>query len=237
MSRWMVIIAAAVLLIFVAGCSDDKECPTCPDPTPSQNYVGSATCGTAGCHQTVYNEFIESGHPYKLSEVVGGTAPTYPWDAEPASTRGATVANDGPPPTTPWTNYAYVIGGFFWKARWVQPDGNVYKTGTTAQLNLQAGVTEWVPYEQGKTKPYNYSCFKCHTTGASDQGSWPTGTTGFGTFVFGGVQCEECHGEGAQHASEPAKFEMTVDRSPELCGRCHTRDSLIQQCGGMLVPH
>jgi predicted CXXCH cytochrome family protein len=181
--------------------------------------------------------FIESGHPYKLTAVPGNQGPMYPWDAEHSS--GAIVSRDGPPPNTPWTDYAYVIGGYGWKARWVKPDGKVYTTGTEAQLNLWANEPEWVPYHQDEDKPYNYSCFKCHTTGASEEGSWPEGTTDFGTFVFGGVQCEECHGQGSQHASDPPRFDMVVDTSPALCGRCHTRDpqNRVAVSGGYIRHH
>jgi hypothetical protein len=43
-----------------------------------------------------------------------------------------------------------------------------------------------------------------------------------GTFRRGGVDCEECHGMGAQHAFVPGSYTMTVDDSNDLCGRCHT---------------
>jgi hypothetical protein len=181
--------------------------------------------------------FIESGHPYKLTEVPGSQGPTYPWDDQ--HTSGAIVSRDGPPPGTSWTDFAYVIGGYGWKARWVKPDGRVYTAGTQAQLNLWANGPEWVPYHQDEDKPYDQSCFKCHTTGASEEGSWPDGTTGFGTFAFGGVQCEECHGRGSQHVTDPERFDMTVDSSPELCGRCHTRDSQnrVAVSGGFIRHH
>jgi len=179
--------------------------------------------------------FLESGHPYKLTEVPGAQGPAYPWDSE----HPATVAGDGPPAGKSWTDFAYVIGGYGWKARWVQPDGMVY-IGTDVQLNLWGTpAPEWADYHVGTPTEYKYSCFKCHTTGASEDGSWPDGTTGFGTFEFGGVQCEECHGKGSQHASDPPKFEMTVDRSSALCGRCHTRDpqNRVLVSGGYIRHH
>jgi Cytochrome c554 and c-prime/Doubled CXXCH motif (Paired_CXXCH_1) len=219
----------------LTACSDD-DCPTCEDTAaPQLAYVGSQSCET--CHQANYDMFIESGHPYKLNEVVNGAAPTYPWDLEHAS--GATVAADGPPPGTTWDDFAYVIGGFGWKARWVKPDGNVYTAGKQAQLNLWASGPEWVAYHEDEVKPYNYDCFKCHTTGSSPEGSWPAGTTGWGTFAYGGVQCEECHGQGSQHVFDPATFNMTVDDSSDLCGRCHTRDSQnrVAVSGGFIRHH
>ncbi len=222
-------------VLALTACSDD-DCPTCEDnAAPQLSYVGSQSC--EACHQANYDSFIKSGHPYKLSAVTNGVAPTYPWDIEHSS--GAIVERDGPPPGTSWSDFAYVIGGYGWKARWVKPDGNVYTAGTQAQLNLWGSGPEWVPYHQDQVKPYNYDCFKCHTTGASQTGSWPAGTTGFGTFAFGGVQCEECHGQGSQHVFDPQTFRMKVDDTPELCGRCHTRDSQnrVAVSGGFIRHH
>jgi predicted CXXCH cytochrome family protein len=238
MSKWLALIAVAALLVFVAGCSDDDECPSCPpDGTaPNLAYVGTQTCGTAGCHESIHTMFMQSGHPFKLTAVPGSQGPTYPWDDQHPN---SVVANDGPPPGHTWDEFAYVIGGFGWKARWVQPDGKIFTADTTAQLNLWAGSPEWVDYHHGEDRPYNYNCFKCHTTGATDQGSWPSGTIGFGTFEFGGVQCEECHGQGSQHASDPARFHMQIDRSSALCGKCHTRDpqNRVLVSGGYIRHH
>ena len=240
MSRWLTFVAIVALLASGTGCSED--CATClPDNTaPTQSFVGSQTCGTTGCHPNTYEMFIESGHPFKLTEVPGDQGPTYPWDSE--HTTGAIVSRDGPPAGSNWTDYSYVIGGYGWKARFVLPNGMVDTdsiAGRRTQLNLWANGPEWVPYHPGEVKPYNQGCFKCHTTGASTEGSWPEGTTGFGTFAFGGVQCEECHGRGSQHVTDPARFDMVVDTSPALCGRCHTRDpqNRVLVSGGYIRHH
>jgi len=240
MKKWIPIVAIGILAISVVGCSDDENCPTVPEetpPPPALAYVGSQTCGTADCHETTYNTFIESGHPYKLTEVPGHSGPVYPWDSAHAD--GAIVSVDGPPPGTTWSQFAYVIGGYGWKARFVKPDGLIYTAGPEAQLNLWADGPEWVAYHQDEDKPYNYSCFRCHTTGASPDGSWPEGESGWGTFAFGGVQCEECHGQGSQHASDPELFEMAVNPTSELCGRCHTRDAAnrVEVSGGYIRHH
>ncbi len=233
-------LAAILLLVWsfgLGGCSDDcVECVDQPAP-PALDYVGTPTCGTAGCHDAKFEMFMESGHPYKLNPVVDGVAPTYPWDVE----HNYTVEADGPAPGTAWTDFAYVIGGYGWKARFVKPDGNVYTTTEDAQLNLHAppGEDQWVAYHLGEVKKYDYSCFRCHTTGASPDGSWPEGSTGYGTFQYGGVECEECHGLGSQHAFEPTKYKMNIDASAELCGRCHTRDgeNRIAVSGGKIKHH
>lgn len=228
-----------LLLIFAFSACDDDDCIDCdiPDPSSQLKFVGSPTCGSNGCHTDIYTVFRESGHPYKLNEVKNGDMPSYPWDSQ----HDYTVAADGPAPGSNVDDLAWVIGGFGWKARFVQSNGLVYTAGDEAQLNLHApdGEHPWVAYHKDEVKRYDYSCFKCHTTGASPEGSWPAGTTGFGSFVFGGVECEECHGMGSKHMFAPQDFEMTVDRSPDLCGRCHTRDSenRIAVSGGMVRHH
>lgn len=214
-------------LAFVgAGCEDDDVIV----PPPALAFVGSQTC--AQCHQSTYDTFTKSGHPYKLTAVTGNQGPTFPWDSEHAA--GGVVADDGPPLGTTWNQFAYVIGGFGWKARFVDTTGFIY-TGDQVQLNLTNGA--WVAYESGIVKPYNYDCLKCHTTGADPAGEWKPGVAG--TFAFGGVQCEECHDQGSQHAFDPDRFDMKVDRSAEACGECHTRDPQrrIAAKGGFVQHH
>src|SRR3990172_4833186 len=40
-------------------------------------YVGDAACG--GCHQEIYDTYIQSGHPWKLNKIEGGKPPEYPF--------------------------------------------------------------------------------------------------------------------------------------------------------------
>ena len=40
-------------------------------------YVTSVVCGE--CHVERYDEFMKSGHPYKLNKVVDGLPPVYPY--------------------------------------------------------------------------------------------------------------------------------------------------------------
>ena len=92
--------------------------------------------------------------------------------------------------------------------------------------------------DQGPTFPRDAE----HTAGAIvSQDGPPPGTvwTDFGTFEFGGVQCEECHGQGSQHASDPQRFGMMVDNTSNLCGRCHTRDpqNRVLVSGGYIRHH
>jgi predicted CXXCH cytochrome family protein len=65
-------------------------------------------------------------------------------------------------------------------------------------------LDEWT--KQGKPG----ACLVCHTTGYDPATA---------TFEENGVTCQACHGEApADHPRSP----MPVDRSPDLCGRCHS---------------
>lgn len=65
-------------------------------------------------------------------------------------------------------------------------------------------VDQWT--QQGKPG----ACLVCHTTGYDPATA---------TFKADGVTCEACHGPASRdHPKSP----MPVDRSPDLCGRCHS---------------
>ena len=106
-------------------------------------YVGSEAC--AECHEETYNVFMGSGHPYKLTKVESGVPPEYPFTELP-----------GPPDGYSWDDISYVIGGYNWKARFVDQDGYII-TGdenATTQYNfyneeLELG-DDWVAYHPGE---------------------------------------------------------------------------------------
>ncbi len=60
-------------------------------------------------------------------------------------------------------------------------------------------------------------CFACHTTGYN---------TNSGQFVLAGVTCEACHGPYRPGHPEES---MTIARSEDLCGTCHTSTLLEWQ--------
>jgi predicted CXXCH cytochrome family protein len=65
-------------------------------------------------------------------------------------------------------------------------------------------LDEWT--KQGKPG----ACLVCHTTGYDPATA---------TYKADGVTCEACHGPApADHPKTP----MPIDRSPDLCGRCHS---------------
>lgn len=69
----------------------------------------------------------------------------------------------------------------------------------------------------------NATCLECHTVGFGQSGGFVDRAT---TDALAGVQCENCHGPGAQHVSDimdpalrpPAGIAML---DPNICGKCH----------------
>jgi len=57
------------------------------------------------------------------------------------------------------------------------------------------------------------ACLVCHVTGYDPS---------TGTWTNDGVSCEACHNAPAAHLSYPTTNPASVDRSSDLCGRCHT---------------
>lgn len=90
--KWGLLIGLSVTLLFLISCSAQgdegpvgpagpagPEGPVGPQGEPataSQSYVGSETCGS--CHETIYEKFVLSGHPYKLTKIEDGQPPTFP---------------------------------------------------------------------------------------------------------------------------------------------------------------
>ena len=186
----------------------------------AQPYLGSETC--AECHLGKFMDFRVSGHPYKLSE--------------------ASKAMERPIPLPEgynWRDISYVIGGYKWKSRYMDLDGFIItsiKDGTPGmnQYNMMTG--RWVDYHPGEEKPYD--CGRCHTTGFSPDGS-QGGLPGIqGTWEFGGVQCEACHGPSAGGAPFTDDHGF-IDDSAQLCGQCHIRGGVdtIPASGGFIRHH
>jgi hypothetical protein len=199
-------------------------------------YVGSQLC--AGCHPDISEVFMQSGHAWKLNPVVDGQPPAYPFTE---------VAD--PPEGYTWDDILYVIGGYNWKARFVDKDGYIItnppgETGITDYGNQwnfanrvvgnQAG---WTTYNSGQEN-LPYSCGSCHTTGYN-----PNATNELpgivGDWAEPGVMCEACHGPGSLHAANPRGNEMEINRDSEECGECHRRDNVeeVNASGGFIQHH
>ncbi len=215
--EWAAAAASAIHPVSHAGASE---------------YVGSSTCAT--CHETIYSDFVKSGHPYKLNKAADAQQPGYyPFgDLE------------GPPDGYTWDQVSYVIGGFRWKARFIDLNGYII-TGEDAEATTQWNLPtnddpepEWVGYHAGE-KNVEYNCGPCHMTAYNPVGN-QDGLPGMvGTWEFGGIQCEECHGAGEQHTQDPRGVQMVVERSNHACGKCHIRGDVgdIPASGGFVKHH
>lgn len=174
-------------------------------------YVGSETCEQ--CHEDLYASHAQTGHAFILNKVVDAQPPTYP-NSEVELPEGYD-----------WEDISYVVGGFAWKAIFLDQQGNII-TGTT-QFNLENDNLDtdagFVDYHAGDSTAY--TCGGCHTTGYVPEGN-QDGLPGLiGTWAEDGVGCEACHGPGSNHANDPYLARMVVERDSETCGACHTYGS------------
>ena len=212
--------------------------PAGPAGPSGAEYIGSAKCGD--CHKDTYDTFMKSGHPWKLNSVVDGEPPKYPFTDVP-----------NPPEGWTWNDISYVIGGYNWKARFIDKNGYIItdKPGATVSdttylnqynfANLVVGKEAgWVSYHPGEVQ-LKYDCGTCHTTGYRPTGHQDNMEGIVGTWAEPGIQCEACHGPGGLHASNPYGIEMNVDRDPELCGKCHRRGDVttVDAKGGFVEHH
>lgn len=221
-------LALVCLILGMASCKKDD-----PEPTGNPTFVGSAAC--AECHQEIYDIFVKSGHPYKLNKVINNQQPSIPFTTD----EGLQIPT---PAGYDWSNITYMIGGYGWKARFVDDNGYIITSQGDTQYNLEDKTQ--VAYHSADpigTKPYD--CGRCHTThwvSVEDGGSRQDGLPGMdGQFDAGGVHCEQCHGNGSDHILTNDGLNITMDRSSELCGSCHYRneDHSIAASGGFIKHH
>ncbi len=201
------------------------------------DYVGSATC--QGCHQEIYEVFVNSGHAWKLNPLVDGQPPDYPFTELTELPEGYT-----------WDDIAYVIGGYNWKARFINKEGYIITdapgaSGNTEYLNqwnfanpIVGKEAGWVTYKSGEEN-LPYDCGSCHTTGYSPQGHQDDMPGIIGTWAEPGIKCEACHGPGGLHVKNPRGVQMLMDRDAELCGQCHIRGAVesVDAKGGFIEHH
>lgn len=181
---------------------------------------------------------MQSGHPYKLSPVVDGQPPEYPF----------TVVDQLPEGYT-WDDVSYVIGGYNWKARFVNKEGYIITNPPGAvdadylnQWNFANPIVGkdagWAKYHSGDEN-VPYDCGTCHTTGYDPTGSFEGMPGIVGSWAEPGIQCERCHGPGSLHAANPRGVAVKVERDSELCGECHLRGApeSVNAKGGFIQHH
>ncbi len=193
----------------------------------SQTYVGSNAC--QGCHNTHFNDWKKSGHPYKIQRIENGVPPSYPAGLISTRNIGSTTYTlqpgvPRPPKGYTWQTIGWVLGGYHSNARFLNSQGYLI-LGDSTQYNI--ATNQWVMYTQSApgTTMYMFSCYRCHTTGPS-----PNKTPAFqqfpgieGSWVEAGVGCEACHGPGSQHVSNPIGVKPPKD-GYATCNNCHARD-------------
>jgi hypothetical protein len=194
------------------------------EPGPSgpsgADYVGTQTC--SGCHPSIYEIFINSGHAWVLNPVNNGIPPNYPYSSIQQLPEGYS-----------WEDISYVIGGYNWKALFLDQEGfiitnppdvtdasdylNQYNLGNP-RLGKNA---QWVAYHAGD-ESIQYDCGTCHSTGYNLR-SQNELTGVIGTWAQSGVQCEACHGPGSLHIANPQGIKMRIDHDGSQCSSCHVR--------------
>ncbi|MEW5702573.1 MAG: multiheme c-type cytochrome [Candidatus Zixiibacteriota bacterium] len=209
---------AALLLAGAVGCADDDK-GTNGGPVELK-YIGAAKCQS--CHEEEYAKWASSGHRYKLNKVTNGQQPVYPHGQGLQLPAGKT-----------WSDVTYVIGGYGWKARYLDKDGYIM-TGDAVQYNLpraDLGLPNGAMAAYEKELPRKaYTCGECHVTGwqtlAENGGLHQDSLAGIeGTWFETGITCERCHGMGSQHEADPKKSNINITRTSDLCGECHFRDT------------
>lgn len=204
-----------------------KEGPAGPPGAPPEStagggaaaFVGDNTC--AACHKEVYDVYIKSGHPYILSKVEGGQAPSYPF-----------TRLSQPPTGYTWDDILYVVGGYNWRARFIDKEGYVITDAPGAsgnatyqnQWNLANSAigseAGWASFHAGEAD-VKYDCAACHTTGYNPTGTQDNLAGVVGSWAQEGVRCEACHGPGSQHITNPGGIPMRIERDASACIRCH----------------
>lgn len=204
-------------------------------PVGEASYIGSTACigCHAGLHKEIVNAYEQSGHRFALSKVIG-SAPVYPEFCP---------AVPDPPSGFTWSNLAYVVGGYGWKAAFVHSDGHVLTTGAdgvNAQYNPASAIlgtpAEFVAYDPEQASPKPFDCAQCHTTGytASDNATGASFITG--SWNEEGVGCEACHGPGSSHRDNPAGVKPALDPK-KSCSACHAQadDTAVKAEGGLIL--
>ncbi len=190
-----------------------------PGPTGAE-YVGDQLC--SGCHYDLSQMYQKSGHPWSLTPISEGKTPSFPFTQIASLPRGYTL-ND----------ISYIIGGYFWKAIFVNSQGYIITgapdtTDDTTFLNqLNFGNAAigtspgWASFHAGQAD-LTFTCGSCHSTGYSSGGNQDKLPGLVGTWAQPGVRCERCHGPGNLHANNPQGVRMFVERDSALCRECHT---------------
>jgi len=93
----------------------------------------------------------------------------------------------------------------------------------------------WAEFEQWKTTPhasayktlldkhrhYQPKCVSCHVVGFGSESGYRIGQP---EYPMGNVQCEICHGPGAEHVANPGRINIRREVPEHVCLECHNPD-------------
>ncbi|MBY6186092.1 cadherin-like domain-containing protein [Marinobacter hydrocarbonoclasticus] len=186
-----------------------------------QSYVGTETC--LRCHQDKAS-YMLTGHNFKLSPVVDGQAPQFPYtNIDDTINFVHGVENSAGDPEG-WEDVSYVIGGYLRTVMFMDKHGYIM-SGESTRIVLPENGEEYGPEHAFAYAPgdgpdsHPYNCGRCHATGWRDFTSEAGDDRNphhqddmigiAGTFEQAGVQCEACHGAGSDHAKAPTPDNIT----------------------------
>ena len=106
---------------------------------------------------------------------------------------------------------------------------SIYATSETCAKCHQGEYDKWKQTRHAhafaaletKQRAFDNACVACHSVGFQKQGFINIKATP----NFANVQCESCHGPGAEHAAKPQKGLYKTPATPSLCITCHDRDN------------
>jgi predicted CXXCH cytochrome family protein len=199
-----------VIVLMSAFFACTKETINGPGGSESL-YAGSAVCKT--CHGEIYDRTEGTPMYHALTLVEDGAPPSVP----------PGFVDLLPPDDYTWSDLAFVIGGTTWSANFIAQTGYVVTQVHGSQFNV-ADLSR-VPYKpEVEDGTQEFDCGACHTTGwglVEDDYSPNYIETFPEKYYEEGVRCEACHGPGAAHAGSGSEAAIEVDRSSELCAKCH----------------
>lgn len=200
---FLALIIVVPTLVFWSALAAASE-PRPQQFNPQRGYVGSATC--ARCHANTYEALTQTWHPSILrraaDEIILGD-----------------FAVEDPDRIFTRDDVEWVVGGQYKQRYLTEIDGRLYVL--PAEWNVVNG--EWVEYEaeNWRSRPFSQYCAGCHTTGYDAETQ---------TWVEPGVQCEACHGPGADHVASTGDRTKIVNPADldfsdqiEVCAQCHSR--------------
>lgn len=226
MLRYIFVAVIIAALGFVAALAQSVS-------GQNSEFVGSDSCRI--CHADIFGDYSSSGHPFKIQRV-DGAPPAFPAVTSPGV--------PSPPEGMAWSDFSYVIGGYGWKARFMDREGYILTGPQNRQFNLEnehLGIAaHWTGYDAESAPRRPYTCGACHTTGwvaTGPDGPHQDGLPGIhGTWAETGITCEACHGPGSAHVASPAQVSLSVEPN---CASCHARGDVtkIDASNGLIRHH